>query len=156
MEQLSLKCCRVSDSFLSKLCKPLSSNRTLLALDLSCNSISDEGAGLLASSLRLNRTLLSLSLTGNRIGDRGVAQLAEVGRARPRVSQLKTVFCPPGAVEVSPEPRGGGAETETSLSPTERGGRAGGRGYSGDVYLFTGSPTVGSHGLLSPIATGGC
>ena len=57
-----------------------------------------------------------------------MAQLAEVGAGWPPVTNLKTLSCSAGGVQVPPEPRGSGTETETSLSPTERGGWAGVRG----------------------------
>ena len=78
VELLSLKCCKVTDQFLTHFTHALTENRSLLHFDLSCNNITNEGVSMLASSLRLNRTLLTLTLTDNSVGDAGVAALCEV------------------------------------------------------------------------------
>ncbi len=81
VELLSLKCCQLSDLFISQLTPALANNHSLLHLDLSCNSLTDNGVTSIATALRLNRTLISLTLTNNKIGDRGLEELTQVGES---------------------------------------------------------------------------
>ena len=87
LEQLSLKCCQLDDSFCDTLSSSLSSSSSssslspihcLYALDLSCNKIGDDGLRHLARALRVNQTLIFLGLSGNQIGDNGVKDFCKV------------------------------------------------------------------------------
>ena len=92
-----MKCCGISDVFLSEIAPQLSENKCLIHLNLSCNTIGDDGARSLATSLRLNRTLMSLALTNNHIGDAGALSLSNVGNTLPsvyvRISSMMTRTC---------------------------------------------------------------